>query len=107
MAGGEGHLLPLHRRPPAPFLPPPLSAPSHMCRYTATPLVRQVMEKPGFEAGVLEHTPMKRIAQPIEVARVVSFLASPAASYITGATIPVDGGYSVQGFYEPRFLSSL
>lgn len=42
---------------------------------------------------------MGRVAQPVEVARVVSFLSSPAASYISGATIPVDGGYSVKGFY--------
>jgi NAD(P)-dependent dehydrogenase (short-subunit alcohol dehydrogenase family) len=42
---------------------------------------------------------MGRVAQPAEVARVVSFLSSPAASYIAGATIPVDGGYSCMGLY--------
>lgn len=42
---------------------------------------------------------MARVAQPQEVARVVCFLASPAASYVTGCTIPVDGGYSVKGFW--------
>jgi len=42
---------------------------------------------------VLAHIPMGRIGQPSEVAQVIAFLASDAASYITGAVIPVDGGF--------------
>lgn len=40
--------------------------------------------------------PMKRQAEPIEIARVVAFLASDLASYVTGADVPVDGGYTAQ-----------
>lgn len=78
---------------------PPPSPASPAPRYTATPLARQVLQNKEWEAKVLERTPMGRVAEPVEVARVVSFLASPASSYVAGATIPVDGGYSCKGFY--------
>jgi 3-oxoacyl-[acyl-carrier protein] reductase len=41
---------------------------------------------------MIDETPLRRLAQPEEVAEAVRFLASPEASFITGAVLPVDGG---------------
>ncbi|HRO76785.1 MAG TPA: SDR family oxidoreductase, partial [Crocinitomicaceae bacterium] len=43
-------------------------------------------------AGMANEVPMKRIAQPEEIANAITFLASEAASYINGINVPVDGG---------------
>ena len=45
-----------------------------------------------IKKGMMEEVPMKRFADASEVAAVAAFLASPAASYINGVSIPVDGG---------------
>ena len=69
------------------------------CRYTETPLVGGLLENKELVSNIIARTPMKRIAQPVEIARVAAFAASPAAGYLTGQTIRVDGGYSAMGLY--------
>ncbi|CAN1231460.1 Tropinone reductase homolog At5g06060 [Linum grandiflorum] len=71
--------------------------------YTRTPgvdsgSVVQALQREEFVEGVLNRTPLRRIAEPEDVSGVVAFLCMPAACYITGQIISVDGGFSANGF---------
>jgi NAD(P)-dependent dehydrogenase (short-subunit alcohol dehydrogenase family) len=59
-----------------------------------TPMAEEEGEESNREFS--EATPMKRAAQPVEVSYAVLFLASDEASYVTGADLFVDGGYTAQ-----------
>jgi NAD(P)-dependent dehydrogenase (short-subunit alcohol dehydrogenase family) len=58
-----------------------------------TELTRPLVEDAARSAPILARTPMNRWGRPSDVGGVVVFLASDAARFITGAIIPVDGGY--------------
>jgi 3-oxoacyl-[acyl-carrier protein] reductase len=62
--------------------------------YVATELVQENMRRGSFDERDIERrTPLGRLATPQEVARVVAFVASDAASYITASHVLVDGGW--------------
>ena len=52
-------------------------------------------EDTAFTAAIEARTPLKRWGQPKDIAGAVMFLASDQSAFMTGATVPVDGGYSV------------
>jgi len=65
--------------------------------FIRTPGTEPALSDPEFRADVIERiAALHRIGEPIEVAGVVVFLASPAASLITGETILVDGGWTAR-----------
>jgi len=68
---------------------------------TKTPRIEQIVhtraQKSGVDATDMQHEmeseiPVRRFADPSEIAAAVAFLCSPAAGYITGINVPVDGG---------------
>ncbi len=66
--------------------------------YITTPLTAPLMEHPEYMRKIIDRTPMGRVGAPEEVAAAVAFLCMPAASYITGHCLPVDGGFLIYGF---------
>ena len=62
--------------------------------YVKTPLLRDL--PPGLVESRIEKHPIGRLGRPEEIAEAIVVLASPAASFVTGANLAVDGGYTAQ-----------
>jgi glucose 1-dehydrogenase/3-oxoacyl-[acyl-carrier protein] reductase len=60
-----------------------------------TDMTSWVMKDPNILPVVLEKIALKRAGQPAEIGQVVAFLASEKASYITGQSLYVDGGFQI------------
>lgn len=65
--------------------------------YIRTPLVASVLADETRRKRILDATPLGRIGEPEDVARVIAFLALPAAAHVSGAHVPVDGAFERVG----------
>jgi NAD(P)-dependent dehydrogenase (short-subunit alcohol dehydrogenase family) len=64
---------------------------------TRTPMTQGLLDAhPEFLEALKAQIPLRRLGEPGEVAEAVAWLASDAASFISGATVPVDGGFTAQ-----------
>ena len=63
--------------------------------WVRTPLTKALQEDPARSEAILGRTPLRRWAEPEDIAGAALFLCSPAARFMTGALVPVDGGYLV------------
>lgn len=66
--------------------------------YIRTQRSEPALADPDYLDEVLDRTPLRRIGEPEEVAAAIAFLCLPAASYITGQVLAVDGGFLNYGF---------
>ncbi|CZL28721.1 SDR family oxidoreductase [Legionella pneumophila] len=66
--------------------------------YIETELTKPALSNQEKLSAIISRTPMRRVGQPHEVATLAAFLCMPAASYITGQCIAVDGGFLANGF---------
>jgi NAD(P)-dependent dehydrogenase (short-subunit alcohol dehydrogenase family) len=62
--------------------------------WIATEMTRGLVEDDTRSAGILARTPLKRWGEPADIGGTVVFLCSAAARFVTGAVLPVDGGYA-------------
>jgi Tropinone reductase 1 len=65
--------------------------------FTRTPMTASVLEDPEWSERILQATPLGRVAEPEDIARAAAFLAMPAAGYVTGQLLAVDGGFLAKG----------
>ena len=64
--------------------------------FVITPMTQSMFRDPEFKKFVYDMVPMKELPEPEDIARAVVFLASPAARFITGDSLRVDGGWTAR-----------
>ncbi|MGP3987266.1 SDR family NAD(P)-dependent oxidoreductase [Streptomyces sp. 3N207] len=69
--------------------------------YVNTEMVRSGLAAGALNRGaLLARTPLRRLAEPDEIAAAIGFLVSPEAGFVSGAVLPVDGGLTIDGTFD-------
>jgi Tropinone reductase 1 len=66
--------------------------------FIRTPLTKDLLANEAFVEKAKAQIPLNRVGEPFEIGGLAAFLCMPSGGYITGATIVVDGGFTVKGF---------
>ncbi len=75
--------------------------------FVRTPLTAPLLSDGRFHDAVRRATPLRRVGEPFEVAAVVAFLCMPAAGYVSGQVVGIDGAMMQEGFrYDARVAAS-
>ncbi len=64
---------------------------------TDTPLFHAGVSSPNLKEALIRAIPLKRLAQPVEIAYAILFFASPASDYVTGQVLSISGGLTMHG----------
>jgi 2-hydroxycyclohexanecarboxyl-CoA dehydrogenase len=64
---------------------------------TDTPLFHAGVSNPNLKQALIKAIPLKRLAQPVEIAYAILFFASPASDYVTGQVLSISGGLTMHG----------
>ena len=92
-------MSPLVETSTPPNTPKPIGPYNHIAKvgsFITTPGTKKWLDDAEFRDSVRKRIPLGRIGKPEEVADPVVFLASPAAALITGETLMIDGGWTIQ-----------
>jgi len=96
-AASKGGIVALTRSFAASWAPDGIRCNAVAPGWIRTGMAQPAWEDPVQEAEISARTPMGRWGEPEELGDVIAFLCSPAARFVTGVVLPVDGGYSISG----------